>query len=229
MDEHNELERLVAPLLADPPIPRTSVTEIRRRAARRTRQRMAAVGIAAAVVLLAAGTALAMSGRESTDVQVGTGPGTTLNPGYDLTIYLNPTARPPEVAAIQARLLADPDVTGLMFSTQSDSYLRFQCLFSDQPQLIESVQPVDLPSTFAVDIVGGQAEMDRLAAWLDGTSGVKELGLPAGSPYTVSEPETQIAPGGGTYTIPPGASRGTMQYAPSSTPRQCPLTGTTIR
>ena len=145
MDEHNELERLAGPLLADPPIPRTPVTEIRRRAARRTRQRMAAVGIAAAVVLLAAGTALAMSGRESTGVQVGTGPGTTVNPAYDLTIYMEAHATPAQIAAIQHDLLADPNVTGLLYSTHADSYEHFQCLFSDQPQLIESLQPTDLP------------------------------------------------------------------------------------
>jgi FtsX extracellular domain len=229
MDERNELERLAGPLLVDPPIPRTPVADIRRRAARRTRQRMAAVGIAAAAVLLVAGTALAMTGRETTDVQVGTGPGTTLNPAYDLTVYLGATARPPEVAAIQARLLADPNVTGLLFSTQADSYLRFQCLFSHEPQFLESVQAADLPSTFAVNIVGGQTEMDRLGAWLAGDAAVKELGLPPGSPYQVSQPTTTLGPGEDPVTIPPGASQGSMQYATSTSIRDCPVTGTTLR
>jgi hypothetical protein len=65
MDEPNELERLVAPLLADPPIPRTPVSEIRRRATRRSRQRVTVVGVVALVALLGAGTALARSGREA--------------------------------------------------------------------------------------------------------------------------------------------------------------------
>jgi hypothetical protein len=228
MDEPNELERLARPLVADPPIPRAPVNDIRRRAARRNRQRMTAVGVAAAVVLLVAGTALAMSGRENTGVQVGTGPGSTVNPAYDLTIYLNTTVRPPELAALQAQLLADPNVTGLLYSTHADSYLRFQCLFSDQTQLLESVQPNDLPATFGVDIIGGQAEMDRLGYWLDDAGGVKELALPPGSPYHVSQP-TPTLPPNVHVTFPPGTPVGAMTRQTPTSIRSCPVTGTTLR
>ena len=225
MDEPNELERLAGPLLADPPIPRTPVGEIRRRAARRTRQRVAAVGIAAALVLLAAGTALAMSGREGTGVQVGTGPGATVNPAYDLTIYLEAQATPAQIAAIQHDLLADPNVTGLLYSTHADSYERFQCLFSDQPQLIESLQPTNLPETLSVDIVGGQAEFDGLSSWLDAAP-IDLLQLPVGSPYHVSQPDVSYA---ASATMPLGAAIGGMNYQTSTSIRDCPFTGTTLR
>jgi hypothetical protein len=223
----NDLERLAAPLVATPPIPPTPIGELRRRAARRTRRRITAIGVAALVVLIGAGTALGLSGREAPPVQVGTSPGTDV-PAFDLRIYLNPDATPAQVAAISRRLLEDPNVTGLTYADAAASYAQFECLFSDQPQLIESVQPGDLPTNFGVNIVGGQVEMDRLGSWLHDAAGVKVLQLHPGSAYHILEP-VQQAYGTVSYTIPPGAAIGRMQYQTSSTIQRCPMTGTTLR
>ena len=221
MNEPNDLERLAARLVATPPIPRTPIAELRSRAARRTRRRMATIGVIALVLLIGAGTALGLSGREAPPVQVGTGPGTTVSPGFDMTIFLDPRATSSEIASIEQALLADPNVTGLVYSTQADSYLRFQCLFSDQPQLVESVQPEDLPASLEVDFVGGKGEAIRLEQF-GSRPGVKEYGFRVGSPYRSLTPMTSAS-------IPPGAVRGGMVYATDTTTRDCPTHGTTLR
>jgi hypothetical protein len=215
----NELERLAAPLVATPPISPTPIGELRSRAARRTRRRMAAVGIAALVVLLGAGTALGLAGRESPPVRVGTTPGTDV-PGFDITIYLDPRATVSQIAPIEHALLANPNVTGLVYSTQADTYRRFECLFADQGQLLESVQPTDLPASFGVDFVGGKGELAQLEQ-LGGAIGAKGFSIPPGSPYAL--PTT-------SFTIPPGGVRGGMVYATTRGGlRSCPVTGTTLR
>jgi len=221
MNERNDLARLAEPLVATPPIPPTPVGELRRRAARRTRRRMTAIGVAALVVLIGAGTALGLSGREAPPVQVGTGPGSTVSPAFDMEIFLDPRATPTEISSLERALLADPNVTGLVYSTQADSYLRFQCLFSDQPQLVESVQPEDLPASFEVDFVGGKGEAIELEQFVS-RPGVKDYSFPPGSRYRSLTTETSVS-------IPPGAVRGGMVYETSTTIRSCPTPGTTLR
>jgi len=218
MNEGNDLSRLAAPLVASPPIPPTPLGELRRRAVRRTRRRMTAIGVAALVILIGAGTALGLSGREAPPVQVGTTPGTDV-PGFDITIYLDPRITPAELAPIEHALVSDPNVTGLVYSTQADAYRRFECLFSRQPQLLESVQPTDLPASFSVDFVGGKGELIRLEGF-GSAIGAKGYALPPGSQYAI--PTT-------SFTIPPGGVRGGMVYATTRGGLACPITGTTLR
>ncbi len=223
----DELRRLAGPMLADSPIPPTPVAEIRRRAAaRRARRRATALGLAAVIVLVTAGSALALSGREH-PVQVGTSPGTTLVPSFDITIYMNPAATAAETSSVQQALMADPNVTGLVYTDELGSYARFRCLFADQPQLVESVQPDELPPSFGVDFVGGQAEVDRLYATIYGGPGVKEFSFKPGSSYRVPTSDQDTVPV--HVTFPPGTPVGPMVPQSSPALRDCPVTGTTLR
>jgi cell division protein FtsX len=217
----DDLARLAAPLVSDPPIPATPVGELRRRAIRRTRRRLAAA-VVVVVALLGGGVAMAATGRESTEVRVGTGPGTTTSPGFDMVVYLESSATPAQVQAIEGQLLADPDVTTIVYSTADDSFQRFTCMFAADPALVESVQPGTLPAVVSVDFVGGQTEYEHLLQGMADLPGVKVVVPSASDAYELTSP-TQGQPGQS------GVPYAMFGLAPSSAARDCPVTGSTVR
>jgi FtsX extracellular domain len=171
----DELRRLAGPLVADPPIPSTPVAEIQRRASvRRSRHRVTAIGILAVVVLVIAGSALAVSGRESS-LEVGTTPGTTIVPVPDVVIYVVPNATTAQIDAVQSRLLADPDAIGIDYWSTEATDQEFKCLFARQPDLVESVRPEELPLSFRVFVAGGSATVDRMVDEYGSLAAVKEV------------------------------------------------------
>jgi len=222
MDERNELERLAAPLLADPPIARTPVGEIRRRATRRSRQRLTVVGVVALIVLLGAGTALARAGREA-PVQVGTGPGTTAFPNFDLTLYVATFVSADDVAAIQRTLLDDPNVTRLLFSTQAQNYRYVRCIDAREPRVLENVSESDFGPIFRIGIAGGQAEVDRIAQEMSARIAGHQVLIYASGGYEVPTSTTR------TSALPPGAVVGRMTLRTPSTLVPCTPEGTTLR
>jgi hypothetical protein len=213
-----DLRRLTDPLLVDPVIAPTPVAEIRRRAARRSRQRAGALAVIVVALLAVGGTALARAGRQGPPVQVGTTTATGA-PFPDLRVFLNTDVTAAQTAAIQARLLADPNVTDLVFADHNEVYSEFRCLFAGQPDLEESVTPSELPVSFYVYVAGGQTEATQLEHAIDGMAGVKEVSF---KPGLIQPPVS--------FTIPAGASAGSMvERVPVPSQRRCPFTGSTIR
>ncbi len=211
------LARLVQPLLADPPVATAPVGEIRRRAARRARQRAAALAVIVVAVLAVGGTALARSGREGPTVRVGTTPAGQVLP--DVRIYLDAQVTPAQIAALQAALLADPTVVTLTYSDVDAAYAQFRCYFAGQPDLLESVQPHDLPREFGVDVIGGAAAARVLFDRFEHAAGVKAESFRPGL-------EDKIGPSV-TLEVPQGASTGSMKVLRA--PKVCPITATTLR
>ncbi len=179
----SELRRLTQPLLADPVIGPTPLAEIRHRAARRHRQRAGALTIAAVVLLAVGGTALALAGRPSPSERVGTETPTTVEVRLPLTVWIQPTATPGQVAAIRAALMADPEVTTLVYQDQDATYRQFACLFATQPGLVHSVEPSELPPSFGIVADDGQPAIDEVARRVAPLAGVKEVA--AVRPFTV--------------------------------------------
>jgi hypothetical protein len=217
----DRLVRLARPMLTDPPIAPTPVAEIRRRAARRARQRVAALAVAVVVVLAVGGTALARAGREA-PVQVGTTPGTGVQVP-DLRVWMDNRATPAQIAAVQATLLADPAVVSLVYSDQAAYYGQFRCYFGRQREILESVDPIDLPTQFGLDVVGGAAAAQAVADEVEHAPGVRSVSFRPGLERTSSAtipPEIEAE-------LPPGAATGTMVLHPP--PPNCPITGTTLR
>jgi len=171
----DELRRLGDQLVADPPIARTPIADIERRASRRATVRRGAIVVVTLLVLAVGVGVLAHSGGG--EAGLATQPGATLPPQQrgDLVIYLNPDAQAVAVQAVRDELLADDHVTAILYADQNDAYQDFACLFADQAELVQNVAPSILPSSFRLDIRGGAAAIDRIRGFYEGRPGVRSV------------------------------------------------------
>jgi len=71
--------------------------------------------------------------------------------GIELEIFMKTQATPSQVQVIENALKADPQVKTFKHLTQQDAYAIFKKDFSDQPALVESTKPSDLPESFRVE------------------------------------------------------------------------------
>jgi cell division transport system permease protein len=71
--------------------------------------------------------------------------------GIELEIFMKTQATPAQVQVIENELKGDPQVKTFKHLTQQDAYAIFKKDFSDQPALVESTKPSDLPESFRVE------------------------------------------------------------------------------
>jgi cell division transport system permease protein len=71
--------------------------------------------------------------------------------GIELEIFMNVGATKTQVQVIDKELAADPQVKTYKHLTQADAYAIFKKDFADQPALVESTKPTDLPESFRVE------------------------------------------------------------------------------
>ena len=77
--------------------------------------------------------------------------------GIELEIFMRVGANQNQVDTIAKELKADPNVKSFVHLTQEDAFAIFKKDFKDQPALVESTKPSDLPESFRV--VPKQAEL----------------------------------------------------------------------
>jgi cell division transport system permease protein len=70
--------------------------------------------------------------------------------GIELEIFMRVGAGSNQVKAVETALQADPNVKSYVHLTQADAYAIFKRDFKDQPALVESTKPSDLPESFRV-------------------------------------------------------------------------------
>jgi cell division transport system permease protein len=70
--------------------------------------------------------------------------------GIELEIFMKVGATPKAVQAIRDELAHDPSVKSYKYLSQQDAYNIFKKDFADQPALVESTKPTDLPESFRV-------------------------------------------------------------------------------
>ncbi len=70
--------------------------------------------------------------------------------GVNLSIFMQPGVASNEQEAVREQLAADPRVKSFYWMDQQASYVEMRKLFVNQPDLIQSVQPSDLPPSFRV-------------------------------------------------------------------------------
>jgi cell division transport system permease protein len=70
--------------------------------------------------------------------------------GIELEIFMKVDATTGSVTKVQNELAADPSVKSYQHLTKDDAYALFKKDFSDQPALVESTKPSDLPESFRV-------------------------------------------------------------------------------
>jgi cell division transport system permease protein len=71
--------------------------------------------------------------------------------GIELEIFMNVGSTKNQVQVIDKELAADPQVKTYKHLTQADAYAIFKKDFADQPALVESTKPTDLPESFRVE------------------------------------------------------------------------------
>ncbi|HTL87616.1 MAG TPA: permease-like cell division protein FtsX, partial [Acidimicrobiia bacterium] len=71
--------------------------------------------------------------------------------GIELEIFMKVGATQKQVQVIQQELKADPEVKSFKYLNQQDAYNIFKKDFADQPALVESTKPSDLPESFRVE------------------------------------------------------------------------------
>ncbi len=70
--------------------------------------------------------------------------------GIEFIVYLQPTVTEDQKASIEKDLGDNPDVKSATFVNQDETFEEFKRLFSNSPQLVETVTPDILPPSFRV-------------------------------------------------------------------------------
>jgi hypothetical protein len=163
-----------------------------RRARRRRHRRSAAVaGTAAlAVVLVVALWTLPSSGPQLVSgappgsrapaTAWPSGPGPVL--GSDLIVYLQPNATSDQIEGLRVELEARPGLHRLIYADHQAAYETFAACFRDSPEMVQSVVPEVLPTSFQVDLGGDAARTRELEVWARDKAGVRETIIATGHP-----------------------------------------------
>ena len=79
--------------------------------------------------------------------------------GSDMEVFMTiggpSSASSDQVKALRTRLASDTDIGSFRFLSQADGYEIFKREFADQPALIASTRPTDLPASFRIDVKPG--------------------------------------------------------------------------
>lgn len=97
----------------------------------------------------------------------------------DILIYLCDGNECPAITdgqqrALEARLGGDPVVDSFSYVSQEQAFARFQEVFEDQPELLETITIDALPSTFSVTLVEGADPLAFRDAY-GGSPGVEDV------------------------------------------------------
>ena len=84
--------------------------------------------------------------------------------GVELSVFMLPDATPEQNEAVERELSQMPEVKKFTFVDQAAAFNEFKEMFANSPDLVESVEPKDLPPSYRVvpkraefvDVVGGR-------------------------------------------------------------------------
>jgi cell division transport system permease protein len=88
----------------------------------------------------------------------------------------NGPATPAQAALVRQTLQRLPEVQSVTEVTAAQAYAQFKQEFADQPELVSSVSPGDIPPSFQVKMTNAQADAGPVAAAVTGMQGVQSVG-----------------------------------------------------
>ncbi len=96
--------------------------------------------------------------------------------GIEFVVFLKTDANQAQIDAIASDLESSPEVSSVKFVNQDDAYQEFKSLFADSPEMVDSVQPADLPPSFRVEPVNKDVDsVDSLGKTYGGRPGVDRV------------------------------------------------------
>jgi cell division transport system permease protein len=94
--------------------------------------------------------------------------------GVELSVFMLPDATPEQSEAVERELSQMPEVKKFTYVDQQAAFNEFKEMFANSPDLVESVEPKDLPPSYRV--VPKRAEfVDVVGNRFDNRPGVKEV------------------------------------------------------
>ncbi len=81
-----------------------------------------------------------------------------------------------QAAQVRKTLLSLPEVVSVTQVSAAQAYAQFKKEFANQPELVSSVQPGDIPPSFQVKMKNAQADSQPVAAAVTGMQGVQSVG-----------------------------------------------------
>ncbi|HTD51332.1 MAG TPA: permease-like cell division protein FtsX [Acidimicrobiia bacterium] len=75
----------------------------------------------------------------------------------DIELFLRVGASSRQAESVRAALKSDPDISSFRYLTHADAYEIFKQEFADQPALVQSTKPSDLPESFRIILQPGKS------------------------------------------------------------------------
>lgn len=96
--------------------------------------------------------------------------------GVEFIVFMNVEADPTQHEAMVQSLDENPEVQSWFFVDQDATFVEFQDEFADSPELLESIQPGDLPPSYRVRPTSTDADVvESLVSQFDLKPGVREV------------------------------------------------------
>jgi cell division transport system permease protein len=96
--------------------------------------------------------------------------------GIEFIVFMQPTASDDNISGLKSALEANPQIDKVGYVDKNQAYAEFQELFRDSPDMVESVVPEVLPTSFRVEPVDKSADViSALSDSYKDKPGVKEV------------------------------------------------------
>lgn len=79
--------------------------------------------------------------------------------GVEFIVYMQPGADQEKIDQVEGKLAASPQVSDITFVDTEKTFKEFQQLFRDDPDIVASVEPQDLPQSFRVTPTNPQSNV----------------------------------------------------------------------
>jgi hypothetical protein len=117
----------------------------------------------------------------------------------DAEIFMKVKASTQQSAAVLAALISDPDIQSVHHVSKNDAYAVFKKDFADQPALVESTRPSDLPESFRVIVKPGSTVATVIERYkhrdgVDVTITPSVAGLFVPSPAAIKDSGKHVSP-----------------------------------
>jgi cell division transport system permease protein len=116
--------------------------------------------------------------------------------GIEFVVFMKPNATQDQTDSVKKDLQNNPQIQRFTYVDQKASYVEFKQLFHDQPELISSVNPSDLPPSYrVVPVDKTEKNISALGEIFGGKPGVKEVSYASATIRAVQELSQRLTVG----------------------------------